>query len=282
MNWLYLNQEFMKEGEASLHISDLALQRGYGVFDYLKVIDGKPLFLEAHLKRLFHSATAMRLTLRQSITELSSIISTLIEKNNAGTSGIRITVTGGYSPNGYSIAAPNLFIQQQPLKLPDQNDFEKGIRLVSYPHIRPLSHVKSINYLMGIWLQEYVIQQMADEVLYHWDGMVSECPRANLFIVTQDNVIVTPKNGILKGITRQLILEEITGIRCEQRDISLEEIYNSREVFITSTTKQILPVQMVDGRKIHDGKSGPISWNILQHLLRLPATVCPGSFSSLV
>jgi len=267
MEWLYLNHAFIKQENATLHISDLALQRGYGAFDYLKVVGEKPVFLEAHLQRLFYSAAQMRLPIEQTLPELKAIIFELIERNKAGTSGIRITLTGGYSSNGYTIAAPNLFIQQQPLKLPDMHDFQKGIRLVSYPHIRPLPHVKSINYIMGIWLQEHVKQHQADDVLYHWNGIISECPRANIFLVTDDNILVTPKSNILEGITRKHILA-LSGsvIQNDVRDISLETLYQCKEAFITSSTKQILPVVSIDGRLINEGKPGSVSEKLL-HIL---------------
>ena len=271
MKWLYLNQEFIKEENASLHISDLALQRGYGIFDYLKVVDGHFVFLEAHLQRLFYSAAQMRLPLKHTSDELKSIITELVERNQANTSGIRITITGGYSENGYSIAAPNMIIQQQPLRLPEQSDFEKGVRLVSYPHNRPLAPVKSTNYLMGIWLQEYIKQYGADDVLYHWDGNISECPRANIFILTEDGILVTPDKNILSGITRSFILQ-LGFLRCEERDISLDELYSSREVFITSTTKRIMPVVEIDGKKIHSGKAGERSLNFLVALLTAEVT----------
>jgi D-alanine transaminase/branched-chain amino acid aminotransferase len=110
---------------------------------------------------------------------------------------------------------------------------------------------KTIDYLMAIWLQPYIRQHDAGDVLYHLDGIVSECPRSNFFIVTADDTIVTPGKNILRGITRMKILEVATArFRVEERDVTLEDIRKAKEAFIASTTNHVRPVSHVDGHPV--------------------------------
>jgi len=267
MKWIFLNHSFLPEEEAVLHVSDLSIQRGYGVFDYLKIINNEPIFLNEHLHRLEYSANELGLSLNISQSELQTIIEELISRNKMGTSGIRLTLTGGYSKDGYTISDANLIIQQQALTLPDADAFKKGIKLVTYEHVRQLPHVKSINYLMGIWLQKYIQQNQANDVLYHWNGIISECPRANIFIVTHNDILVTPSQNILKGITRQKLLHLASGfMQCEEREINRDELYNCKEAFITSTTKQVMPVTAVDSHIINHGTPGRVAHTLLDLL----------------
>jgi D-alanine transaminase/branched-chain amino acid aminotransferase len=267
--WTFINNDFIPESDAAIHISDLAIQRGYGVFDYLKTIDNQPIFLEQHLQRFYYSASQLHLPIQQTPQELTNIIQELINRNAIDTSGIRLTLTGGYSSDGYNIASPNLIITQQPLNLPSATAFEKGIRLATYEHLRPLPHVKSINYIMAVWLQPYLKEKGADDVLYHVNGVISECPRANFFIV-KDNVLITPDTNILFGITRQNIIAYARDhFRVEERPVTLKEVIDCQEAFIASTTKQILPVSAIDGFMISDGKPGPVTQQLYKALLEL-------------
>src|SRR5690348_11729210 len=105
---VFLNNQFVQEEKAVLQISDLAIQRGYGIFDFFKVVNSIPVFLEDHLERFYFSAEQMRLDVAYSRDDLKKIIFELIEKNTASDTGIRLTVTGGYSPDGYQLSSPNL------------------------------------------------------------------------------------------------------------------------------------------------------------------------------
>ncbi|WP_298739213.1 aminotransferase class IV [uncultured Chitinophaga sp.] len=256
---VYINDTFLPASQAALQISDLAIQRGYGIFDFFKTLDHLPVFLDEHLDRFYHSAEQMRLAPGKDRDQLREVIRELAAQNNIANAGIRITLTGGYSPDGYSITRPNLVITQQPLQLPDREQFRRGLRLISYPHQRQMPQVKSLDYLMAIWLQPLIREKGADDVLYQYNGLVSECPRANFFIVTGNDTVVTSSQP-LKGIIRMKTLEiACKQFKVEERELTLEEVYQAREAFITSTTKHILPVVQLDGRAIGDGEPGNIT-----------------------
>lgn len=258
--FVFINHEFVPAAQASLLVGDLSIQRGYGIFDFFRTANNIPLFLDDHLQRFYRSAELMRLPVEKSPEALKAVIDELIQRNDIPNAGIRLTLTGGYSPDAYSLAAPNLIITQQPLQLPPRQVFQQGIRLVTYSHRRQLPEVKTIDYLMPIWLQPFIEQHKADDVLYELNGIVSECPRANFFIVTADETVVTPSQHILKGTRRMKILQlAAERFRTTERDITLEDIRNCKEAFITNTTRNILPVVQVNGLPVGKGQPGVVT-----------------------
>ena len=265
--YVFINDSYIEAAQASLFITDLAVQRGYGIFDFFKTIGDKPVFLSDHLERFFHSASKMHLDPGYNAIELEAILMTLIEKNNMGDSGIKITLTGGYSPDGYNLGKPNLVITQQPLDIKLSMD-QKGIALVTYAHQRQLPEIKTLDYLMAIWLQPFIKEQDADDVLYQHNGLVRECPRANFFIVTKDEEIITAKSDVLHGVIRKNILKlEHPDFRISERDFTMADLSDAKEAFITSTTKHIMPVVSIDGKNLSGGKPGIITEHLSSLLL---------------
>jgi D-alanine transaminase/branched-chain amino acid aminotransferase len=256
---------------AGVPLGDLLVQRGYGIFDYLRVSNNKPLFIDAHLDRLFNSATIMRLNIIQSKDEIKNIVKDLLEKNNIPFSGIRLIIAGGDAPDGYTITQPHLMIIQQPLEAPPVEMVSKGLFLVSYFYQRQLAEVKTTDYLMAVHLHPWMKSQGADDILYYNNDSVSECPRSNIFMVTQDNTIVTPAHNMLKGITRKNIIAvaEANHLKLEQRDISLSEMKQAKEVFITSSTKRIIPVSKLDEQNFIFDPKNSISASLSSYLLAL-------------
>ncbi len=266
----FANNRFIKLAEAGLPLTDLSVQRGYAIFDFLRISKNIPLFLDDHLERFFGSAQEMHLPVQQTKQALKEIITQLIEKNNLPDSGIRLMLSGGNSPDGYQIVAPSLMIVQQPIAPVSDQLFTKGYQLVSYAHQRQLPHVKTTDYLMAIWLQPWVKENGADDVLYHQNGMVSECPRSNFFIVTQEDTIITPARNILKGVTRKQILKVAAaqGMRVEEKDISIDDIRQAKEAFIGSSTKRIIPVVRVDDMVFEPVTENTVSTKLFTFLLQ--------------
>ncbi|PKV75225.1 aminotransferase class IV [Pontibacter ramchanderi] len=256
--------------EATLHISDLSVQRGYGVFDFVKVQQGFPLFLDDYLDRFFQSAQLMHLSMPLTREEIKQVIDELIARNQLPEAGLKMILTGGYSEDGFTPMNPNLLITQLPLTLPSEEKVAKGIPIMTHDYVREMPEVKTINYSMGIRLLHEQKANGTEEVLYVKNGLVSEFPRCNFFMVTHDNTIVTPANNILRGITRKNVLS-LAGRRykAEVRDIRLEEILQAKECFLTSTTKRILPIVRVDGVLVGTGKPGEVSLQLLQDLMEL-------------
>lgn len=268
--YTYIHNEIIPAEKAFLHVRDLSIQRGFGVFDFFKVQNGHPFFLNDYLERFYHSAELMHLKVHHSTKELTSIIYALIEKNNIAESGIKIILTGGYSEDGYHPAKPNLLLTQHPLILPGEELLTKGVKIMTHDYVRDLPTAKTINYCMGIWLIDKIKEQNAYDVLYHKNYIVSEFPRCNFFIVKKDNTVVTPIDNVRHGITRKNILR-LAGSRykVETGIVTLEDIYLAKEAFLTSTTKRIVPIVAIDNTIIGDGKPGVISLSLLRDLIAL-------------
>lgn len=267
-NTVFLNDAFIVEAQASLLVTDLSIQRGYGIFDFFKTINGKPVFLDDHIARFYNSAQKMHLHIGQTPEELKDIITELMQKNNLPDSGIKMTLTGGYSADAYTLpAAQNLIITQTALTVPKGLQAD-GTTLVTYPYQRQLSEMKTLDYSMAIWLQPFIKENNAGDVLYQYAGFIKETPRANFFMVTTEGEVITAKDSVLSGVIRKNILNlKDTGFQLTEREFSLEELYNASEAFITSTTKNILPVLKVDGKAIGNGKAGKITTQLSALLL---------------
>jgi len=256
----FVNGSFVEEENAVLQIGDLALQRGYAAFDYLRTADNSPLFLDSYIDRFFYSASHLFLEPEQTKEEVKGFVLELIKRNKKGQSGIRMIFTGGYAPDSYTPVKPNLIITQQPLQLPSEETFQKGVKVISHQYQRDLPQLKSINYLMGVYLQKEVKAQNAQDVLYYNNGVVSEFPRANVFLITKDGTLVTPAENILHGITRaKLIALTKDRFTVQERRVTIEEIKSAPEVFMTSTTKRLLPVTQIDDAVIGGGSAGPVT-----------------------
>ena len=267
--YAYVRQEIVPLEQAHLHVSDLAIQRGYGVFDFFRIREGRPLFLEEYLSRFYASARLMHLPLPFSDGELKETIYKLMELNGLAVSGMKMILTGGYSDSGYDIVSPNLLLIQQPITLPAQALQERGLKLITQEYVREFPEVKTINYAMGIRLLQKIKVKGADDVLYHHKGVVSELPRCNFFLVRQDGTVVTPAHGMLHGITRKHVLELATKrYHAVEATVTLDDIRQASEAFLTSTTKRILPVVQVDDMVIGAGKPGAVTRQLLEDLVR--------------
>ena len=268
--YTFLNQDFVPSDKACLHISDLAFQRGYGIFDFFRVMEGYPLFIDDYLKRFYGSATEMQLEVPYTQEKLKEIIFELIRRNDLPMSGLKLMLTGGYSPDAFHITQPNLVITQQPLSLSQDPVLPKGIKIITHAYVRDSPRVKTINYITGIWLQNKISKQGASDVLYHQGGEVSELPRCNFFIVKPDKTLVTPSKNILYGITRQHVLElAAKKFNVQEGVVTLQDVMEAQEAFLTSTTKRILPITHVDNHLIGTGEPGAVAQQLYMDLIQL-------------
>ncbi len=261
-----VNGKLVPKEEATLGVTDLSILRGYGIFDYFVVKQGHPLFFDDYLDRMENSAKSFRLALPFSREELKQKIRGLIEANGIAEAGMKLILTGGYSENGYTPTTPNMLILQSPAPTYPPAHFTEGIKLMPHEYHRPFPSIKSINYIVGVHMLPEMRAAGAEDILFHFGGHVHETTRANFYIVKNDGTIVTAGEGILNGITRKKTLELARKhYRVEERNVQLAELATAKEAFITSSTKQVMPVVRVGDTVIGDGRPGAVS----QHLLRL-------------
>ncbi|ELR70363.1 Branched-chain amino acid aminotransferase [Fulvivirga imtechensis AK7] len=253
----FVNDDLLQVEEASIGIRDLSILRGYGIFDFFRVNDNVPIFLDDHIERFFASAEKVVDHISFDRDQILEKISTLINKNGVPLSGIRMVLTGGYSANAYNQGIANLIITQESIKFPDDLSYEKGVKVITHNYVRELPDVKTINYMTGIWMQREIMKQGAFDVLYHSGGRITELTRSNFFIVNDQDQLVTPGSGILKGITRKKVLGLASRVvEVLEKDILISDLHQAKEAFLTGTTKKVLPVTQVDEIIIGGGKPG--------------------------
>jgi branched-chain amino acid aminotransferase len=252
--------------EATLHVSDLSILRGYGVFDYFQVRRGVPLFWEDYAARFFRSAAQLGLEVPYSVSELRHQVLELTRINGATDAAVRFVLTGGYSPDGYTPTAPNLLLLLHELPARIWEVPPTGLKVITCDYQRDLPGAKSTNYAMGIWMLPKVAAAGADELIYHDGGWVRESPRSNFGIVTREGVLVMPREQVLWGVTRLHILDcaRSAGMVVEERDLQLAELWAASEVFLTSTTKGIMAIGQVD-----DVQFSPAPGPVVQRLQAL-------------
>ncbi len=256
-----INGRNVPAGQALIPITDLGLLRAYAVFDYFRVLQGVPVFVDDHIDRLLQSAAMMEIVAPWSHAQLKGYVSDLIAANKAGDAGCRLVITGGYAEDGYSPSAPNIYglLHTLPEYAPAQ--FRDGARLISAEYMRDVPEVKSCNYIRSIRLRDAVRAADAVEILYHWQGRITECSRSNVFFVTADDVLVTPDADVLRGVTRRhvLALAKAAGIHIEERTVHFDETGQMAQAFISSSTKGVMPIIQIDDNQIGDGRPGQIT-----------------------
>ena len=264
MDYYSVNGEIVPVAEARLGVNDLGLLRGYGVFDYFRVVRGTPLFIDDYLARFERSVNLLNLDLPLTLAELKRHVHDLVEANGASEAGLRLLLTGGYSPDGFTPAEPNLVVLEHPLKKPDAELYERGSNLTVHEYVRDIPEVKTTNYAVAI--QQLPQQRAANaiDVLYHQNGQVSETSRSNVFVV-KEGAVMTPGERILKGVTRKQVLY-LARQRFEvlETEVTLDDVYSADEVFITSSVKGVMPIVKVGENVIGSGQPGDVVRQLME------------------
>lgn len=278
-----INGELTLVADAKLHVTDLAIMRGFGVFDYFRALNGRALFVEDYIDRFYRSAALLYLTPPCSKAELRTRIQALLDANGEEKAGVRLILTGGYAADSYTPIDPNLLILQHPYASFPAWGYEKGIRILTYHFQRETPVAKTINYVTGIKILGWLKENGGDAVLYHDGTYVKESDRSNFFLIDASGRLLTPESEVLPGITRKKVIElaKEKGMEVVERKISLAEIYQAKEAFITSSIKGVLPVTTIDDQMIGAGKPGPLSQQLGAAFNALVAQYVDGSASKI-
>ena len=253
---------------AYLHVSDLSILRGYGIFDYFLAREGHPLFLDDYLNRFYRSAAELYLEIPFDKATLRQHIYDLLAANEVQEAGIRLVLTGGYSPDGYTPVSPNLLIMMYDLPASAWEFSAQGIKIITHPFQRELPEVKTINYSTGIRMLKTIKERGASDLIYVDKGeWIRESARSNFFLVLNDDRIVTADEKILWGITRRQVIDAAreAGYTVEERPIHLSELAEAKEAFFTSTIKGVMAIGQIDELVLGDGNIGKVT-KVLQDL----------------
>jgi branched-chain amino acid aminotransferase len=256
-NIFYIDGEFLPEKDATIPVNDLAILRGYGIFDFLRTYGGKPFHLKDHLKRLEHSAKSIDLKLPLSLEEINDIVIKTLKKNQHKDSNVRIVVTGGQTDDFITpCGKPRLLVMVTEVSIYPQKWYEDGVKIITVPLERQIPAAKSLNYLSAILALKEAYQKKAVEAVYtDRDENLREGTTSNFFVFIEGKMVTPGTEEILPGITRQVVLELAQNLfEVQIRDIHMDELTRAQGAFLSSSNKQILPVVQVDKYTIGDGK----------------------------
>jgi branched-chain amino acid aminotransferase len=257
-----LNGELVPRSEARISIDDRGFLLGDGAFETMRVYHGTPFLLEEHLGRLFASLRLLRITLGWNRQNLLAQVRLLLEHESPWEEDarLRITVTRGGADE------PTLLISVRPyrdLRAPREYGVTAEIsQYLRVPH--PMHRVKSISYAPNLWMRREARELGADEVLqFNTDGWLTEGSRTNVFLVDAAGVLRTPSpaEGCLKGITRNAVLTLATESKWEWREgkIDRRTLESAREIFLTNSLREIVPVSLLGDHEVGEGRPGPVT-----------------------
>ncbi|QHT69248.1 aminotransferase IV [Rhodocytophaga rosea] len=271
-----INGEIVPGTQASIPVSDLGLLRGYAIFDFCRTAHGKPFLLEKHLVRFRRSAALMELPLNYTDEEITKLVYDTLEHSGLQEAGIRLLLTGGFTPDSFTFTEPTLIITAEHLALAPEKEVQTGVKLMSHTYLREMAEIKTTNYSEALRLRHQVKGQQAYDILYHHNGHILELTRSNFFIV-KGQTIITPSDHILKGITRRTVLDlAATVYKVEERAVLWHELAEADEAFLTGTNKRLVPVAKVDDQQIGTGKPGKVTLHVYQLFREFEKNYQPG------
>jgi len=262
----FVDGQYVPAEEAVLPVSDLAILRGYGIFDFMRTYKRIPFHLEDHVDRLFNSAATIDMVLPWSKEEIIAITEETISRNpHHDELNVRIVVTGGTSPDFLNPAGnPRLLVMCTKCVPPAQRYYNDGAKIITIDETRYEPQSKNINYVPAIRALMKARATDAVEAIYmNPSTHVLEGTTTNLFIF-KENVLITPDDEILNGITRKVVLDLAEPhYKIELRPVNLDELYAADEAFLTASNKQVMPVVQVNDRKIGSGHPGELTRHIM-------------------
>jgi branched-chain amino acid aminotransferase len=271
MTKVYINGKLYDKADAKISVYDHGLLYGDGVFEGIRIYEGKVFRLREHVDRLYDSARGIKLEIPLSREQMAEAITSTVQANSKRNGYIRALVTRGAGYLGLDprkTSDPQIIIIVDDISLYPPELYENGMEIVTVATIRnhpnALSpRIKSLNYLNNIMAKMEAIQSGCLEALMlNHEGEVAECTGDNIFIVKRGVLKTPPPDaGILEGVTRNTVLEaaRAANIPVQETALTRLDVHTADECFLTGTAAEVIPVVKCDGRPIGTGKPGPIT-----------------------
>jgi branched-chain amino acid aminotransferase len=266
---IWLDDKLVDEADAKISVFDHGFLYGDGIFEGIRIYNGKVFELQAHIKRLYESAKAIRLAVPISKQKLIKAVEKTVEANDVVDGYIRLVITRGIGTlglNPFVCENSRLFIIADNIQPYPEELYEKGMKIISATTVRnhPLAippQVKSLNYLNNILAKiEALDNDVPEAIMYNHKGYVAEATVDNVFVV-KDGVIYTPpiEDGALGGITRSIVIKLAKKEKIEviEKTLTRFDLYVCDELFLTGTAAEVIGVIEIDGRAIGQGSPGP-------------------------
>lgn len=285
MSIAYLDGRFMELADARISPMDRGFLFADGVYEVVPVFNGRPLRLQEHLARLERSLDALRIERPMARGRATTLFLEMIERNGGGDLAVYMQVTrGAPARRDHAFPAPpaatTVFMTVSPLCATAVDDVENavGAKAVTAPDIRWLRcDIKSVSLLPNVLMRQQAVEAGAAETIMIRDGQVSEGSSTNVFIVKQQRIATPPLSPlILGGITRELVLEvgRGLGLPMEERQVDAAELATADEIWVTSSTKDVLPIVDLDGKAVGQGRPGPVWQALARGYVSYKRSVC--------
>jgi len=262
---VYLNGEFMPLEKAYIPVLDRGFIFGDGVYEVIPVYSHHPFRLPEHLKRLQHSLDSIRLANPMGDAEWARLIHDIVARNPGDDQSVYLQVTRGVAKRDHAFpknVKPTVFMMSSPLVTPAADLVENGVPAITATDYRWLKcDVKSVSLLGNCLLRQAAVDADAVETVLFRDGYLTEASASNVFVIKNGKLLAPPKNHlVLPGITYDVVLElaAANDIPVEVREVSEQEVRSAAEIWVTSSTKEVLAVTLLDGKPVGNGNPGAI------------------------
>lgn len=261
--YAYLNGTYLPLAAARVSVLDRGFLFGDGVYELIPVYDGQLFALDRHLARLDQSLRAIDMPNPHEAGEWAACLEHLVRLGGEGDLALYVQVTRGAAPRDHAYPLenrPTVFAMVNPLQSASADQLSQGVSALTASDIRwQRCDIKSINLLPNIMLRQQAREAGAVEAILIREGRITEGAASNVFVV-QAGVAVTPPLGpaLLPGVTRGLVLELLTQYRLphEVRVVDLDDLRTASEIWLTSSSKGVLPVTRLDGKPVGTGYPG--------------------------
>ncbi|MBV7507329.1 D-amino-acid transaminase [Bacillus sp. sid0103] len=266
MKYAILDGKMIERSEAKVDVEDRGYQFGDGVYEVIRVYNGKMFTVTEHLNRFVKSLESIGITLTYTMDQFTKLLEELVAKNNLKLGTIYMQITRGVAPRNHAFPTedvrPSLVAYTKEAIRPLES-LKTGVTTIVTEDIRWLRcDIKSLNLLGNLLAKQKAAEVGSYEAIQHRSLDVTEGSSSNIFIVKNGKVITHQSdNLILKGITKDVILQICArnNIVVEERTFTLNELFDADEVFLSSTTSEVMPIIEVDGKRVGDGFPGPIT-----------------------
>jgi branched-chain amino acid aminotransferase len=260
----FLNGQIVTEDHLLISPRDLGYSRGYAAFEFMITSGGRPFMIERHVDRLFNSCQTISLSVPWSKQQIANWVQETVNANELRDEDMvmRIIVSGGSSGTLTSAKMPTIVIIVEARMICPPEDYANGVRILLTEFDRYEPQAKTTNYMHAIRVMKAAPHDV-DEIIYFSNNVVREGTRCNLFALI-NGVLTTPKMGILGGITRGVILNDLgLSIHVKARDFTVQELLTATEVFITATGKEVMPVTKINDAPVGNGMVGDVTKEVM-------------------
>lgn len=268
---IFSQGNFVHKESLLFPMEERGLQFGDGVYEVIRVYKGRPYLLDQHIERLYRSLVAVQIEIDETFEDMKSALMALIQKNNMHADGaIYLQITRGSAKRNHLYpknTPPNIYayVYDQPRNV---DMIASGVSVITLPDERWANcYIKSLNLLPNVMAKQKAAEEGCYEAILHKDGVITECSASNVFLVRDGTIYTHPAtNSILYGCVRMAVEQFASDLHIPivEEAFTLSDIHQADEMFLTSSTSEVLAITKVNENSIANGRKGPITTKLLQ------------------